>query len=80
MSTGFLVVSTFILSVLASNIATFTDSACKNAYKSLKVENGYPNGTCSPLASEGSFGSFQVVGLDIGCTGTYHTEWLTYAC
>ncbi|KAF5845303.1 hypothetical protein GGP41_002869 [Bipolaris sorokiniana] len=54
--------------VSSSIIATFTDDQCKNAFQSFTVENGYPNGTCSRLADNGKYGSFQVVGLDPGCS------------
>ncbi|EUC39638.1 hypothetical protein COCMIDRAFT_10292 [Bipolaris oryzae ATCC 44560] len=58
--------------VSSSIIATFTDDQCKNAFQSFTVENGYPNGTCSRLADNGKYGSFQVVGLDPGCSATIY--------
>jgi len=63
----------FLLQVgSSSRIATFTDSQCKNAFQSLDAENGYPNGTCTRLADQGKYGSFQVVGLDPGCSATIY--------
>ncbi|KAG9192678.1 hypothetical protein G6011_11412 [Alternaria panax] len=56
----------------SSRIATFTDGECKNAFQSINAENGYPNGTCTRLADQGKFESFQVVGLDPGCSATIY--------
>jgi len=58
--------------VSGSTIATFTDDQCKNSFQSIQAENGYPNGTCLRLADNGKFGSFQVVGLDPGCSATIY--------
>ncbi|KAI2483222.1 hypothetical protein Ptr902_05539 [Pyrenophora tritici-repentis] len=58
--------------VSGSTIATFTDDQCKNSFQSIQAENGYPNGTCLRLADNGKFGSFQVVGLDSGCSATIY--------
>ncbi|OAG24757.1 hypothetical protein CC77DRAFT_1017102 [Alternaria alternata] len=56
----------------SSRIATFTDGQCKNAFQSINAENGYPNGTCTRLADQGKYESFQVVGLDPGCSATIY--------
>jgi hypothetical protein len=64
--------SLFILScniAAATQIATFTDDACQNSFRSLNGPNGYPNGTCTNLRFNGPIGSFQVVQEDIGCAG-----------
>lgn len=53
----------------ASNIATFEDAKCKDSKENINGPNGYPNGTCTPLDKKGSYKSFQVVGLDEGCSG-----------
>lgn len=57
------------LAAATSDISTFSDSSCKNSYRGFSGPNGYPNGTCSRLDRDGSFSSFQVVGLDTGCAG-----------
>lgn len=66
----------FILSALhaahvfaVSQIALFTDDHCQDSLRGLEGPNGYPNGTCTDLRRNGPYGSFQVVGLDPGCTG-----------
>lgn len=53
----------------ASQLALFTDEHCQNSLRGLEGPNGYPNGTCTDLRRTGPYGSFQVVGLDPGCTG-----------
>ncbi|RMZ70611.1 transmembrane alpha-helix domain-containing [Pyrenophora seminiperda CCB06] len=58
--------------VSGSTFATFTDDQCKNSFQSIQAENGYPNGTCLRLADNGKFGSFQLVGLDPGCSATIY--------
>jgi len=55
-----------------THIATFTDTKCKDSFRDIDGPNGYPNGTCSRLDSEGSFGSFQVVQQDPGCGVTIY--------
>ncbi|USP75180.1 hypothetical protein yc1106_02454 [Curvularia clavata] len=52
-----------------SQIALFTDEHCQDSLRGLEGPNGYPNGTCTDLRRNGPYGSFQVVGLDPGCTG-----------
>jgi hypothetical protein len=52
-----------------STISTFADANCKDSLVSVDGPNGYPNGTCTDLRGTGTYGSFQVVGLDPGCTG-----------
>lgn len=71
----FLLLLHFLLVSLgtATDIATFSDSECKNTFRDLSGPNGYPNGTCSHLNTQGVFGSFQVVGMDNGCTGKSET-------
>ncbi|EUC51256.1 hypothetical protein COCMIDRAFT_79905 [Bipolaris oryzae ATCC 44560] len=56
----------------ASQLALFTDDACQNSLRGLEGPNGYPNGTCTDLRRTGPYGSFQVVGLDPGCTVTIY--------
>jgi hypothetical protein len=63
----------FLLARLAcasSDISTFTDTACQDSFRNFSGPNGYPNGTCTRLDRDGTFGSFEVVGLDTGCAGT----------
>lgn len=64
-----LLMPTFFIHSLSSNIATFFDGKCKNSDQNLNGPNGYPNGTCTLLDRKGPFESFQVVDLDPGCTG-----------
>ena len=52
-----------------SQVALFADEHCKESLRGLEGPNGYPNGTCTDLRRTGRYGSFQVVGLDPGCTG-----------
>lgn len=52
-----------------SQIALFEDDNCQESLRGLEGPNGYPNGTCTDLRRNGPYGSFQVVGLDPGCTG-----------
>jgi hypothetical protein len=66
----------FIVPVLGSNIATFSDTKCKDSLNNIPGPNGYPNGTCTPLDTKGAIGSFQVVDLDPGCSGTTHQIFL----
>lgn len=56
-----------------SQIALFTDGNCQDSLRGLEGPNGYPNGTCTDLRRTGPYGSFQVVGLDPGCTGARQT-------
>ncbi|KAF1946587.1 hypothetical protein EJ02DRAFT_335488 [Clathrospora elynae] len=71
--------SILVLPALSSKIATFTDDKCKDSHISINAENGYPNGTCSLINAQGAFGSFQVVGLDPGCSATiYGTDDTPY--
>ncbi|KAL1799937.1 hypothetical protein ACET3X_000279 [Alternaria dauci] len=58
--------------VYGSRIATFTDGECKNSFQSFNAENGYPNGSCTRLADQGRYESFQVVDLDPGCSATIY--------
>ena len=58
-----------ITTAQGSHIATFLDSDCKTSQNDLEGPNGYPNGTCTPLGKKGPYKSFQVVGLDEGCSG-----------
>lgn len=53
----------------ASQIALFSDTNCQDSLRGVEGPNGYPNGTCTDLRRSGPYGSFQVVGLDDGCTG-----------
>ncbi|KAF2681599.1 hypothetical protein K458DRAFT_309108 [Lentithecium fluviatile CBS 122367] len=62
----------FILPALSTNIATFTDAKCKESHENISGPNGYPNGTCTVLDVQGSFGSFQVVDEDPGCSVTIY--------
>ncbi|KAF2103610.1 hypothetical protein NA57DRAFT_53125 [Rhizodiscina lignyota] len=65
----------FILPALvagSTNIATFSDSNCQQSFQNLQGPNGYPNGTCTALNTQGSYGSFQVVDEDPGCTVTIY--------
>lgn len=50
-------------------ISTFSDASCQDSLRSLDGPNGYPNGTCTPLATSGTYDSFQLVGIDPGCEG-----------
>jgi hypothetical protein len=52
-----------------SIISTFSDANCQASIESLDGPNGYPNGTCTDFRRSGTYGSFQVVGLDAGCSG-----------
>ncbi|KIW01945.1 uncharacterized protein PV09_06783 [Verruconis gallopava] len=56
----------------ASIISTFSDSNCQDSVTSLYGPNGYPNGTCTDIRRSGPYGSFQIVGLDPGCTVTLY--------
>jgi hypothetical protein len=58
--------------VFSTNIATFSDSNCKNSFRDLSGPDGFPDGTCTLLNSVGPFNSFQVVDMDLGCTGLYY--------
>jgi hypothetical protein len=60
-----------------SQIALFEDDNCQESLRGLEGPNGYPNGTCTDLRRNGPYGSFQVVGLDPGCTGTLLRKVLT---
>ncbi|QDS68575.1 hypothetical protein FKW77_000511 [Venturia effusa] len=62
------------LAAASTDISTFSDSACKDSYRGFSGPNGYPNGTCSRLDRDGSFSSFQVVGLDTGCSVTIYEK------
>ncbi|KAI4659377.1 uncharacterized protein J4E78_005804 [Alternaria triticimaculans] len=55
-----------------SQIALFEDDNCQESLRGLEGPNGYPNGTCTDLRRNGPYGSFQVVGLDPGCTVTIY--------
>ncbi|KAG9186204.1 hypothetical protein G6011_02760 [Alternaria panax] len=55
-----------------SQIALFSDDNCQESLRGLEGPNGYPNGTCTDLRRNGAYGSFQVVGLDPGCTVTIY--------
>lgn len=57
-----------------SQIALFSDEHCKDSLRGLEGPNGYPNGTCTDLRRNGPYGSFQVVGLDPGCTVTIYAK------
>ncbi|KAH7378286.1 hypothetical protein BKA66DRAFT_571715 [Pyrenochaeta sp. MPI-SDFR-AT-0127] len=61
-------------SLAASQIALFSDGNCQNSLRGLEGPNGYPNGTCTDIRRSGEYGSFQVVGLDPGCTVTIYVE------
>lgn len=66
---------TFVsVSLAASQIALFSDGNCQNSLRGLEGPNGYPNGTCTDMRRSGEYGSFQVVGLDPGCTVTIYVE------
>ncbi|EFQ87841.1 hypothetical protein PTT_16493 [Pyrenophora teres f. teres 0-1] len=70
-----LLFTTFAARALAaSQIALFTDGNCQNSLRGLEGPNGYPNGTCTDLRRSGPYGSFQVVGLDPGCTVTIYAK------
>ncbi|OAG03089.1 uncharacterized protein CC84DRAFT_1219996 [Paraphaeosphaeria sporulosa] len=56
----------------ASNIATFEDAKCKDSKENINGPNGYPNGTCTRIDKKGAYKSFQVVGLDEGCSVTLY--------
>ncbi|OCL05611.1 hypothetical protein AOQ84DRAFT_355893 [Glonium stellatum] len=58
--------------VEATSIETFSDDACQKSYRSINGPDGYPNGTCTHLDSQGPFSSFQVVQEDNGCTVTIY--------
>lgn len=69
-----LLITTFAARAWAtSQIALFTDGNCQDSLRGLEGPNGYPNGTCTDLRRTGPYGSFQVVGLDPGCTGARQT-------
>ncbi|KAH9861792.1 hypothetical protein J1614_011545 [Plenodomus biglobosus] len=57
-----------------SQIALFTDESCKDSLRGMTGPNGYPNGTCTDMRRSGPYGSFQVVGLDEGCTVTIYAK------
>ncbi|KAF2438969.1 hypothetical protein P171DRAFT_502090 [Karstenula rhodostoma CBS 690.94] len=61
-----------LYTTFASNIATFEDQKCKESKENMNGPNGYPNGTCMPLDKKGSYKSFQIVGLDGGCSVTLY--------
>ena len=66
----FILLTTLAAHVFAkSQIALFSDENCQESLRGLEGPNGYPNGTCTDLRRNGPYGSFQVVGLDPGCTG-----------
>ncbi|RMZ69604.1 SH3 domain-containing [Pyrenophora seminiperda CCB06] len=70
-----LLFTTFAAQALAtSQIALFTDNNCQDSLRGLEGPNGYPNGTCTDLRRSGQYGSFQVVGLDPGCTVTIYAK------
>jgi len=70
-----LLFTTFAARALAaSQIALFTDGNCQDSLRGLEGPNGYPNGTCTDLRRSGPYGSFQVVGLDPGCTVTIYAK------
>jgi hypothetical protein len=56
--------------IASTQIALFSDENCEDSLRGLEGPNGYPNGTCTDLRRSGAYGSFRVVGLDAGCTGT----------
>ncbi|KAL1794321.1 hypothetical protein ACET3X_007742 [Alternaria dauci] len=69
----FVLLSAFIAHVFAaSQIALFSDDNCQESLRGIEGPNGYPNGTCTDLRRNGAYGSFQVVGLDPGCTVTIY--------
>ncbi|CAG5185447.1 uncharacterized protein ALTATR162_LOCUS11307 [Alternaria atra] len=70
---SFFVAIAFATSVFAkSQIALFSDDNCQESLRGIEGPNGYPNGTCTDLRRNGAYGSFQVVGLDPGCTVTIY--------
>jgi len=60
-----------------SIIATFSDTNCQESITSLDGPNGYPNGSCTDFRRSGTYGSFQVVGLDAGCAVTIYVDDLS---
>ncbi|KAF2430306.1 hypothetical protein EJ08DRAFT_249460 [Tothia fuscella] len=60
--------------IAASTVATFSDPNCKDSFRELNGPNGYPNGTCKTLNSNGPFKSFQLVNLDPECTLTIYGQ------
>jgi len=69
----FLLLTALAVRVFAtSQIALFEDDNCQESLRGLEGPNGYPNGTCTDLRRNGPYGSFQVVGLDPGCTVTIY--------
>lgn len=72
---SFFVAIALATSVFAkSQIALFSDDNCQESLRGIEGPNGYPNGTCTDLRRNGAYGSFQVVGLDPGCTGMLFCE------
>ena len=64
-------------STAKSIISTFADANCQESITSLDGPNGYPNGTCTDFRRSGTYGSFQVVGLDAGCAGALENNGST---
>lgn len=54
--------------VSGSYIETFRDKTCVTSLNNFNGPDGYPDGTCTSLNLK-PLQSFQVVGLDPGCTG-----------
>ncbi|KAF9733925.1 hypothetical protein PMIN06_009302 [Paraphaeosphaeria minitans] len=72
-SLGLVFFLTLVVASLGSSLATFTDDKCLDSLEGIEGPNGYPNGTCTPLDIKGpAWKSFQVVGLDHGCTPTVY--------
>ncbi|OAG05612.1 uncharacterized protein CC84DRAFT_1186812 [Paraphaeosphaeria sporulosa] len=72
-SLGLAFILALVVGSLGSSLATFSDDKCLNSLEGIDGPNGYPNGTCTPLDIKGpAWKSFQIVGLDHGCTPTIY--------